>query len=171
MFPIGDTVIACTSSDSRGNTTSWSFTVSVTATETAMSGQVFGVGSIRVDDLNYEFAFAAIGKSGVERAALLFTVKSGYCGRHRHTRRPSDSFVSTTAESVSFDGDHAALVTGTGRWNGRPGYRYEVSASDTVVSGRHYDAVRITVKSSTGAVVAHVDGTLNGGNIQFVRVH
>ena len=37
--------------------------------------------------------------------------------------------------------------------------------------GRHYDAVRITVKSSTGAVVAHVDGTLSGGNIQFVRVH
>ena len=170
-FPIGDTVVTCTGSDSRGNTTSSSFTVHVTAAEAAASGKVFALGFVRVDDLNYEFAFAASEKGGIERAGLLLTVKSGYCHRHRHSRHYRDNFVSTTADHVTFDGGKAVLFSGSGRWNGRAGYVYEVSALDKANGPRHRDAVRITIKSSNGAVVAHVDGPLDGGNIQFVRSH
>ncbi len=78
MFPIGGTVVTCTSSDSRGNTTSSSFSVTVTAAQTTTSGKVFGVGSIREDDMNYEFAFAASEKTGIDRGGLFLSVRSGY---------------------------------------------------------------------------------------------
>ena len=140
LGPLPDrrTVITCTASDSRGNTSSSSFTVTVTAgddgeEDPSTPGKVYGYGYMREDDLRYEFAFSAIERaSGLERGGLVFSVKSGYCGYHRHSHRPNDHFVSKTVESVTFDGHSAVLFTGTGRWNGRDGYRYEVKASDTL---------------------------------------
>ncbi len=176
LFPIGATVVTCSASDSRGNSSSATFTVTVTPgddgeEDPSTPGKVFGYGYMRNDDLRYEFAFSAIERaSGLERGGLVFSVKSGYCGYHRHTHRRNDHFVSRTVEAVAFDGYSAVLFTGTGRWNGRDGYRYEVKASDTLVRRRHYDVVHITIKSSTGAIVAEADGRLGGGNIQFFRM-
>lgn len=176
LFPIGATVVTCSASDSRGNSSSANFTVTVTAgddgeEDPSTPGKVYGYGYMRNDDLRYEFAFSAIERaSGLERGGLVLSVKSGYCGYHRHSHRRNDHFVSKTVESVTFDGHSAVLFTGTGRWNGRDGYRYEVKASDTLVRRRHYDVVRITIKSSTGAIVAEVDGKLGAGNVQFIRM-
>jgi len=192
VFPVGTTTVTCTSSDSRGNTSTSSFSVAVTFSapddpddpddpedpegpedpgDVVTPGKVSGYGFIRDDDMHYEFAFTALKRaSGIERGGLLLTVKSGYCSRHRHSRRRSDRFVSSTIDAVAFDGRSSVVFSGTGRWNGRSGFRYEVSAVDKVVRRRHHDVVRVTIKSATGEVVAQVNGRLSGGNVQFLRV-
>jgi len=170
MIPVGTTVVTCTASDSHGNTSSAGFNVTVTAPPPPPDppappvdptpGGVFGDGFIRDDDMRYEFKFMAVeAASGLDRGGLVFTVNS----RRRH-----DEFVSRTVESVSFDGRSGVLFAGTGRWNGRDGYHYEVSALE---NGRYNrdDVVRITIKSSDGAVVGQVNGRLGGGNVQFFR--
>ncbi len=178
VFPVGNTVVTCSASDSRGNGTTSSFTVTVTegdggggGEDPATPGKVFGYGFIRNDDMRYEFTFSAVERaSGLERGGLLFTVKSGYCSHHRHTRRHNDRFVSRSVDSVVFEGHSSVVFKGTGRWNGREGYSYEVSAVEKRGRSRRYDVVGITIKSSTGVIVAQVNGTLGGGNVQFVRL-
>jgi hypothetical protein len=77
--------------------------------------------------------------------------------------------VSKTVDSVAFTNHSAVLFSGTGKWNGRDGYRYEVSATENTASRRD-DVVQITVMSAGGAIVAKVAGKLSGGNVQFVRL-
>jgi hypothetical protein len=133
-------------------------------------GKVIGYGFLRDDDIQYEFALAAIERtSGRETASLVMTIKSGYCGRHRHSRRRNERFVSNTVDSVTFDGASAVVFAGSGRWNGREGYHYEVSAIDKTARRHHGDWVHITIKSPSGSVVAEVAGRLASGNVQFLR--
>ena len=60
--------------------------------------------------------------------------------------------------------------SGTGKWNGRSGYTFEVVATDRGEPGRHRDTFSIVVKDSRDNVVARVDGTLDGGNIESTRL-
>jgi hypothetical protein len=60
--------------------------------------------------------------------------------------------------------------TGTGRWNGRPGYTFDVTATDRGEPGRGRDTFSLMIKNSAGNVVASVSGTLDGGNIQSTRL-
>ena len=95
----------------------------------------------------------------------MLTVKSEHRGRKVRPR--NDHFLAKTVDSVTFSEGSTVLFTGTGRWNGAAGYRYEVSAINKGKSNRRYrDGVRITIKAPGGAVVAHVDGILSGGEIQ-----
>jgi hypothetical protein len=177
VFPVGDTIVSCTSSDSRGNTTAGNFTVRVTQTSplpplppptpAGMPGQVFGHGFIRDNEVKYEFLFAATEKpSGREDGNLLITVKSEHRGREGRPR--NDHFVANTVEAVTFSDSFTVRFTGTGRWNGRAGYRYEVAAVNNInTNQRHRDAVRITIKGPGGVVVAYCGGTLAGGNVQI----
>lgn len=167
MFEVGDTRVTCSSSDARGNPTSASFTVRVIETDASTPGKAFGYGFIRDSEHHYEFAFAAIEKpSGREEGGLLLTVKSEHRSRKINPRH--DHFLAKTVDAVTFSQDSTVLFTGTGRWNGAAGYRYEVSAINKGKSNRgHRDAVRITIKAPGGAVVAHVDGILSGGEVQI----
>jgi hypothetical protein len=162
VFPVGDTTVTCTSSDSRENATSASFIVRVTESAATTPGKAFGHGFIRENDSRYEFTFAAIERpSGREDGRLLFTAKSEHRGRRR-----SDHFLAKTVDSVTFTEDATVLFTGVGRWNGAAGYRYEVSAINKGKSNRrHRDIVRVTITAPGGAVVAHVDGALSGGDV------
>jgi hypothetical protein len=172
VFPVGDTVVSCTSSDSRGHQSTASITVTVTDSggeDPVTPGKVFGYGYIRDDDMHYEFAFMAVeNAAGFDRGGLILTVKSGYCGRHRHSRRHNERFVSKTVDSVAFTNNSSVLFAGTGKWNGRDGYRYDVSTTENTASRRD-DIVRITITSPGGATVATIEGKLSGGNVQFVR--
>jgi hypothetical protein len=125
-----------------------------------------GFGFIRDENRHNEFAFsAAENAAGAERGKLLLTVKSGYRSSNGYRRR-IDRFVSTSVGSLTFGPECTVLLAGTGRWNGSEGYHFEVAASDRHNRRRGYDAVRITVTSPSGEVVAHIDGRLDGGNIQ-----
>jgi hypothetical protein len=172
LFALGDTLVNCSASDSRGNTTQGSFTVRVTASDPdpdapGKPGKMIGYGYLRNEGRHYEFSFTAVERpSGAERGGLLLTVKPG----HRNGRRRGDRFVSRSVDSVIFDADSTVLFTGTGRWNGQDGYRYEVSAADKTVRRRRHDIVRITITSPAGEIVAQVDGRVMGGDIQFVRI-
>ncbi len=176
-IPVGGTVVTCTSTDTRGNTSSSSFNVTVTADDgggdgdDSTPGKVYGYGFIRDDDTLFEFSFNALeSASGFERGELQMSTKSGYCYHHRHSRRSQNRFVSLALDEVTFNGNSSVQFSGTGRWNGRNGYRFAVSASDTFVRYRHFDRVHITITSPTGEVVSEVEGKLQGGNVQFVRV-
>ena len=166
VFPIGDTVVTCSASDSRGNMTSQSFTVRVTRASDPeppapepTPGKAYGNGFIRQDNKQSELAFTVLENSaGDEWGTLLLTVKSsgstGYQGR--------DYFVSTSVTSLMFGAECNVRFAGTGRWNGGNGYRYVVSAVDKHNTA---DLVRITITSPSGEVVAQVGGKLDGGNV------
>jgi HYR domain len=166
VFPVRDTTVTCSSTDSRGNSSSSSFTVRVTAASTSTAGKAFGYGLIRDAEHHYEFVFAAIEKpSGREEGGLVLTVKSEHRGRKSRPR--NDHFLAKTLQSVTFSQESSVLFSGTGRWNGAANYRYEVSAVNKSKLNRRYrDVVRITIKAPGGAVVAHVDGVLSAGDIQ-----
>jgi hypothetical protein len=61
-------------------------------------------------------------------------------------------------------------IAGSGTWNGRSGYTFEARATDQGEPGRNHDMFSITVKDSSGRVVAHVSDALDGGNIQSARL-
>lgn len=160
-FPIGDTLVTCSSSDSRGNSASETFTVRVT--DVTVPGTMHGYGFIDRAGVRHEFGFAVReNASSGERATLLFKVKA----KQRSHHAGDGHFVATSASWVGFDGS-TVLFSGTGRWNGVAGFRYEARAVDNGEPGRHQDVVRITITDSGGAVVAHADGALSGGNVQL----
>src|SRR5262249_39483581 len=112
-----------------------------------------------------------------ERAWLDLRV-FGFGRNHR-----DDRFRARSTDSVAFSDDptvrpgysarpqvDTVLFSGTGEGNGRPGYRYEVRAVDQGEPGRHRESIRIDITAPNGAVVAHVDGVLSGGNVQSVRI-
>ena len=178
MIPVGTTVVTCAASDSHGNTSSANFNATVTAppappvppVDPVTPGWVLGDGFIRNDDMRYEFKFMAVeGTSGLNRGGLVFKARSDHSNERRYTRRRDDEFLSKTTESVVFDGRSGVVFKGTGRWNGRDGYSYEVSALENSRQLHRGDIVRITIKSSDGTIVGEVNGRLGGGNVQFFR--
>ncbi len=60
--------------------------------------------------------------------------------------------------------------SGFGRWNGLSGYSFEGVATDRGEPGRHRDTFSLLIKDPGGSVVANVNGTLDGGNIQSTQV-
>ena len=177
LFPVGDTTVTCTSSDTRANTSSASFVVRVT--NAPVPGLMLGVGFILQNNARYDFGFVVRERaSGAERAQLELCVTSG-SGRSRH----EDNFVARSTTSVTFSDDptfrpglsskpqvDTVAFSGVGDWNGHSGYRYEAFATDQGEPGRHRETFRITVTAPNGTVVARVDGTLSGGNVQSARI-
>jgi hypothetical protein len=60
-------------------------------------------------------------------------------------------------------------IYGVGKWNGRPGYTFEASATDQGEPGRGRDTFSLTIRDPGGNVVANVSGILAAGNIQSMR--
>jgi hypothetical protein len=60
--------------------------------------------------------------------------------------------------------------SGAGKWNGRTGYTYTVTATDQGEPGSRCDTFSLVVKDSRGNVVVNVGGGLAGGNIQSTRL-
>ena len=98
-------------------------------------------------------------------------------------RKPRNRFTATSITQVVFSDDPAfkpgrrprptvdsVVFSGRGRWNGRPGYSFEVLATDQGEPGRRRDTFSLVVTNGTGAVVVHVSGRLDGGNIDSKRL-
>ena len=164
VFPIGDTTVTCSSSDSRENGTSATFTIRVT--DVSRPGAMQGHGFMQHGDARHEFAFSVSeNTSGEEQGEFRLTVKTG---NGRRGSSGDGDFVATSVDSVTFNGA-AVLFRGEGRWNGQAGFRYEVQAADNGNPGRNHDAVRIMLTAPTGSV-ATAEGSLGGGNVILMRV-
>lgn len=185
-FAVGTTTVTCTAADAAGNTSSRSFGVTVSTVVTT-PGHMRGEGSVRDDGTRYEFDFdVEEGRRG-ERASFKLEVKDERGkgrGRERDNRRDDreDKFVARSVTSVVFSDDptdrpgrgrrpqvDSVLFSGTGTWNGVSGYTYQVFAEDRG-EGRHRESVRITIRNSSGAIVAFVEGEVSGGSIRSARV-
>ena len=170
VFPVGDTVVTCSTSDTRDNTASASFTVRVSpmpvveppppvvdpAPAVETPGSMKGAGFVRSKKVKYEFNFAVSeSASGVESVRFSLHTKAG-------------RFVANTMESCKF-GDHNVLFSGRGSWKGAAGHRYTVFARDHDRS-RRSDRIRMTITAPNGKVVLDVEGDVNGGKLHWIRV-
>jgi hypothetical protein len=154
VFPIGDTLVTCSASDTRGNRAEQTFTVRVVGS-TSTAGEMHGAGFLRAGSGRHEFAFhVRESESGLERGRL-------------YLRSQRNRFASQSVDYVQFDGD-SVVFRGTGSWNGAAGYRYEVAAIDNSEWSTR-DRVRITITAPDGTVVAELAGMVRGGNVRCFR--
>lgn len=183
MFPIGTTTVRCSATDAAGNTTAGTFPVIVNDVTTP--GEMTGDGFIRADKTRYEFAFLVREKaSGYERGRFSLRIEEERRDKKGKRADRDDRFTARAVDFVAFSDDptvrpgrqrrpqvDTVVFSGTGSMNGTAGYRYEATAKDEGEPGRHRESVRITIWSPSGAVVASVDGVIDGGNVQSKRIH
>jgi hypothetical protein len=176
-FAIGTTTVSCSASDAHGNRATGSFTVKVSTPD--IPGRMIADAVIDLGSVRHDFAFVVQERaSGADAGALSYRVTTRQRGRDQE-----DRFDSTAITSVSFfnvpgvspgprppSGVDTVSLSGTGRWNGRAGYRFDAVAVDAGEPGRRRDSFRITVRDAAGHVVASVDADITGGNIESLRL-
>ncbi len=176
-FAIGTTTVSCTASDTHGNTASGSFTVKVSTPD--VPGRMIGDAEIDLGSIEHDVDFFVQERaSGADAGWLRYRVTT-----RKHGRDQEDRFESTAITSVSFfnvpgvspgprpaSGVDTVSFSGTGRWNGRSGYRFDAVATDAGEPGRRRDSFKITVRDGAGHVVASVDAEITRGNIQSLRI-
>lgn len=172
-FPVGDTLVSCVATDAAGNSSSGSFTVTITAAPSSqLFGQMVGVGDVQAGSNRVWFAFdvresAASG----ERGWVLLKVRDG---RGRPVRYLSAQVTAISFSNASgytpgsfpLSGIDTVAFSGIGTWNGLAGYRYEITASDRGEPGRGHDTFSLNVYAPNGQLVESAAGTLHDGNIQ-----
>lgn len=159
-----------------------SYTPGVLTIGAITPGLMTGHGFVRDADNKYDFDFIVRERAtGADRGNLELRIKGE--GKHTKGKPRDDRFVSRTLTNVVFSDDPTSrpgrrpvpqvdtvLFEGTGEWNGRNGYRFEAFAQDLGEPGRHRESVRIRILDASGRVVAFVEGDLDGGNVQSVRI-
>jgi predicted extracellular nuclease len=171
-FPVGSTTVACTAADLAGNTTSASFTVTITP---VVPGRILGAGSIGTGNDRVWFSLdVRESASAIERGWLVLKVAD-------RPGRPDRYFAASVAD-VQFSnapgyapgrrpgsGVDTVQFTGVGYWNGLAGHTFEVTASDRGEPGRGHDTFSTVIKNPLGVIVATASGTLRDGNLQSLR--
>jgi hypothetical protein len=166
---------ACSAIDAAANRADGSFDVTVLAPIDDLDGRMSGSGYLNGGGKRHHFAFTVWRRSTRDAGALAFWVTKG---------KKLDSFAATINTATFLDEPGASpgrrrqqqpprdtvILTGTGKWNGRRGYTFEARASDRGEPGRDRDTFSIQIKDAGGTVVAAVNGTLDGGNVESLRV-
>jgi hypothetical protein len=199
VFPVGLTTVACTAMDLAGNAGSTTFAVTVNPAPAGRMFGVGFVNQGRLhrhfvfrvarnhdhDDGRFEFWGNDPHRCRREDDDDQRTDFDGNddddYGRDHHN--PPNHFEATAITSVIFSDDSGfqpardpkttidmVRFNGTGVWNGRPGYTFEVLATDQGEPGRYRDTFSLVVRGSQGGVVASVSGSLESGNIQSTRL-
>lgn len=185
LFPLGTTTVTFTATDLAGNIASATTTVTVVE----IPGRMHGEGYVIRDDERHHFEFQVVERANDEgHGKLQYWVQRRRAGRHQDDRDEDGHgkyrFTSTAITGVVFSDtpgiapgrrsqptvDTVEFV-GTGRWNGKPGYKYVARGTDGGEPGRGRDTFAITIWGPSGATVGTVTGTLSGGNIQPLRLH
>jgi hypothetical protein len=177
-FPIGVTTVSCVATNNAGLTKAGTFTVTVV--DRSGPGRMSGEGAVPgTDNHRVEFDFTALeNRRGNEWGNVKIKVRDS-----RRRRGDDERFDARTVDTVTFSdapgygpgrnartGVDTVVFGGTGRWDGRPGYAYVVTASDRGEPGRGRDTFTIAITSPTGAVVFTGGGTLTDGNVQSSRL-
>jgi hypothetical protein len=158
-FPVGTTTVACSTSDAAGNTATGSFTVTLTST---VFGRMAGFGLVKNSPKQTWFAFdVKESPTFGERGWVLLHIKEGFIRERYFSFAVTDVRFSSAADTVTF--------SGVGYWNGRSGYRYEITAADRGEPGRLRDAFTLKVTAPDGRVVETAGGSLHDGNIESFR--
>ena len=142
-------------------------------TDVTTPGMMWGDGSVRVGSLRYDIEFAVGERSFGQGAHLELRV------RDANNWRRDDRFEGRSTNFVAFSNDPAVhpgssridtvLFSGAGEWNGRSGYKYQMSIVDRGDVWHPSMRVKLTVTAPNGAVVANVDGTLVSGGCTLTR--
>ncbi|MBZ5558688.1 MAG: HYR domain-containing protein, partial [Acidobacteriia bacterium] len=184
LFPIGQTVVTCKATDAAGNTGAAAFTVKVV--DPVTPGEMRGDGFVRNGGTKYDFDFLVRERgTGADRGFFEVRVHDDERNSKDDKTKPRDDrFVANTITFAVFSDDptirpghprkpqiDTVTFSGPGDWDGKHGYRFEVFAQDAGEPGRHRESVRITIWDPAGTIVAHVEGDLDGGNVQSVRIH
>jgi hypothetical protein len=181
VFAIGATTVACSATDSNGHSTSGSFVVTVTAAD--VPGRMTGDVTIAAGNTTYAVVFAVQEHAtGANAGAVAYSVTTTTTVRGRRTDH-IDTFVALSVTNVSFfdlpgvspgtappSGIDTVTFEGTGRWNGRPGYRFSAQAVDAGEPGANRDRLAITIRDGSGTVVSTVNATITAGNIRSMRI-
>ena len=104
------------------------------------------------------------------RTSFGFVAKTkgdGFAGQLQ-VKHGKDKFKATSVTDLEVNG-HTASWAGSGKWNGKSGFTYEVEVKDK----RHgqmgsADRFSIVIKNAAGVTVFSADGPLKGGKI---RIH
>jgi hypothetical protein len=174
-FAIGETVVTCAAADAAGNVATGSFTVTVTSTTAPpVFGHIAGVGAVDQGELRVWFAFEARESASVERGWVTLQVRGGpgrpgrYLGGSVNAVQMSDNPAYSPGINPK-SGIDTVSFSGAGLWNGAPGYRFEITASDRGEPGRGRDTFSLTVFAPNGSVVESVSGVIRDGNIKSLR--
>ncbi len=177
-LPIGITTVTCVATNNAGLTSTGAFTVTVT--DRNEPGRMFGEGEAAGPNSHtMEFNFAVLETArGLEWGNVKINVKDT-----RRRRGGDERFDARTVDAVWFSdapaygpgnnprtGSDTVTFRGTGRWDGRSGYAYVVTASDRGEPGRGRDTFVIEITAPNGTVVFTGGGTLSDGNIQSTRL-
>jgi hypothetical protein len=197
-FPVGLTTVNCAATDLAGNAGSAAFTVTVNpAPDGRMYGVGFiNVGGLhhhfafRIEQIRnqdsgrFEYWVNDARRCGSDDD---FDRDPNFNGDHdndfgRDHHNPANHFEATSINEVFSDdprfqpgrGPKPTVDTvrfnGTGKWNGRSGYTFEVLATDQGEPGPRRDTFSLVVTDSQGTIVDSVNRSLDGGNIQSTRL-
>ena len=175
-FAIGDTVVTCAAADVAGNVATGSFMVSVTQQQQqdeALWRRMAGAGEVQSGNERVRFAFD-VREQARERGWVMLQLRDGsgrperYLGSDVREVRFSNAAGYTPGPRMRDAVDTVFFIC-TGYWNGAPGYRFEMNATDRGEPGRGRDTFSLTVFAPSGRVVATAGGTLRDGNIQAMK--
>jgi hypothetical protein len=171
-FPVGDTSVSCVATDAAGNTSHGSFVVTITV---PVFGRMAGVGTVVAATGRASFMFDV-------RESPDYTERGWVVLQVRDRRGRPDRYLAANVTDVRLSnnegykpgtfprsGVDTVVFSGTGVWNGQPGYRFEITASDRGEPGPRRDTFSLQLYSPTGELVQSVAGTLRDGNVQSVR--
>jgi predicted extracellular nuclease len=180
-FAIGDTVVTCVAADAAGNVATGSFRVSITPQEQQQPqeepvwGRMAGSGDVESGNERVRFTFDVEKRAnGTERGRVTLQLRDGPGRPDRYLAADvsevrfsnSNGYALATSKRTAAD---SVFFAGVGWWNGKPGYRFEISACDRGEPGRGRDTFSLTVFGPGGNVVSHTEGVLRTGNIQAMK--
>ncbi len=141
----------------------------VTAPKPVQPGRMLGVGTIGNGGAGTGFALDVRESANhVDRGWLVVKVGSSYfAGSVSHATFANSPGFSPGKHPRS--GNDSVIFTGSGWWNGHPGYSFEAAATDQGEPGRGHDTFKLVVRRRDGSVVATGAGTLSSGNIESRR--
>lgn len=160
------------------------FTPSANPT-TAAPANMRGTGSLRGTTKNYAFDFIALAQTATAPEQLKFALRVDEQRDRKltYTTPPvTDRFSARTYTVLTFSDDPAlpgpggsprpmvdtVLFHGFGTWNGIPGYRYEVLATDDA-GPPHVETIRIRIWDPSNGPVIDAEGTISG-SIRSARI-
>ena len=164
-FPIGVTLVHCSTADAAGNSAGDSFAVTITA---VVPGRMHGAGAVGSGAARVFFRMDVQESANyVERGSLLVTIGGNYLLAGVSDVVFADSVSSSATQRRPLP--DSVTFSGSGTWNGQSGYTYLATASDLGEPGRGRDTLTVVVRAPNGSVVATLGGTLTSGNIQSLR--
>ena len=123
-------------------------------------GAILGIGQIS-DSSRVMFTFFAQQTAAGEERGWLTLIAT-------RQRTSPNTLVSTSLEHVVFAGN-AVQFSGTGWWNGRPGFTFVAESQDNGEPGAGLDTISVTVRNPQGDVVLEVTGVLSAGNVRVAN--